>query len=440
MRFLGQARKFLSNLGTEPARKVQYYSVACAQGHRLRGERTLGYQALRCPACGEGVFVLPLSPLPEPAAPPRSPAHRSAPRAMMDPDPVALTDPISVEIDLADARIDPSEAEIIWEDEVAAEPAAAEVEPAPPRPRGAPDAGSPPAARTAKPKPRKPAAAPGEPETEVRQRRGARATPTPAVRTIEIDPRILEARDRGRKLKLVLASVVVLVVATAAWRYRRQMHEQYPLIAERGKLEGIPALDEGHFDRANQILSAAKAAVDALGGAVDDAETIRNAADEASIFVDLAAHSLEEILTEAGRASPEEWPTRFKNLYRGSSIIIDTRISATPGDGGPNYEIEYLVLPAGEAAGFREAASGRPERIGRIDLAGFQLFELARPKAGDHVTFGARLADFRYDPAQDAWIISFEPKSGVFILRTKALEALDWPRSGAFEPTKDPKP
>ena len=80
LKFLGRAKKFLRDLGTEPLAKVQYFNVACSSGHRVRGERTEGYQALRCPACGEGVFVLPRSPLPEPAAPARSAGSRAAAR------------------------------------------------------------------------------------------------------------------------------------------------------------------------------------------------------------------------------------------------------------------------------------------------------------------------------------------------------------------------
>ncbi len=430
MKFLGQARKFLSALGTEAPGKVQYYSVTCASGHRMRGERTLGYQALRCPACGEGVFVLPVSPLPEPAAPPRVAANRSRVTERIDLDPVALSDPTSVALDLADDRSHVSQGEIIWEDETPAphETPGAQPAPAPARPPG--DEPPDPAVRREPTRPRKPSsrptADPAEPVPRERRPRPKPVVSAPA-RTIEIDPRTLEARRRARTLKVVLASVVLIVIATAGWRYRQQLREEYPLIAERGKLEGIPALDEGNFDRANQILSAAKAAVDALGGAVDDADTIRNAALEAAIFVDLASHSLEEILVEAGRASPDQWATQFKNLYRGRSIIIDSRIMAVPGEGSPSYQIDYLVLPTGEAGSLREAASARPERIGRVDLAGFQLFELARPKTGDRVTFGARLADFRYDDDQDAWIITLEPKSGVYILRTKALESLGWP-------------
>ena len=80
--------------------------------------------------------------------------------------------------------------------------------------------------------------------------------------------------------------------------------QEYPLIAERGRNEGIPALDQGDFDTAYQLLSAAKTAVDSLGGAVEKAEEIRTAAAEAAIFNDRSPLLLEEMLEEAGRTDP----------------------------------------------------------------------------------------------------------------------------------------
>ncbi|HEU5115773.1 MAG TPA: hypothetical protein VFT74_03780, partial [Isosphaeraceae bacterium] len=83
MDLLGRARKMLKGIGPGDSARPQYYSVTCPQGHSLRGLRTEGYQALRCPTCGEGIFVLPRSPLPEPAAPPARtrPVHASVARA-----------------------------------------------------------------------------------------------------------------------------------------------------------------------------------------------------------------------------------------------------------------------------------------------------------------------------------------------------------------------
>jgi hypothetical protein len=198
-------------------------------------------------------------------------------------------------------------------------------------------------------------------------------------------------------------------------------------VAELGKTEGIPALEQGKFDKAYQLLSAAKEAVDSLGGAVEDADNIRHAADEASIFVDLVPDTLESLLDEAARTTPQAWADRFDNLYKGRAVIIDARIIATPESAGSNrYEMDYLVFAPGEGSNFRDPAGGRP-RYARIDLTGLEAITLAQPQVGHHVVFGARLASFRYDSDAEEWVIGVEPRSGISIKYTKALETLGWP-------------
>ena len=120
---LGRARSLFKGRGTTSVAKVQYYSVVCPLGHRLRGQRTGGYQALRCPSCGEGIFVLPASPLPEPVPPERSARVRTAIVARPDVDegPIELKDPAQVTLDIGERDDVALEAEIIWDDDLAGE-------------------------------------------------------------------------------------------------------------------------------------------------------------------------------------------------------------------------------------------------------------------------------------------------------------------------------
>jgi len=348
LKFLGRAKKFLQDLASEPPAKVQSFSVTCASGHRVRGERTEGYQALRCPACGEGVFVLPRSPLPEPVAPARAAEPRAAAAVFGE--------------------------AIVEEGPVGARPTG---------PRRDPD------------------------------------TTAPAVLETRYQPR------KRHRLRLIALLVPLLVVATVGWRYWNSRRQEFPLIAERGRTEGIPALDEGNFDRAYQILSAAKAAVEALGGDVADAEAIRHAAAEAAIFVDRSPRLLEDLLDEAGRTDPETWASRFDLLYKGRSILIDSWIMGAPeGGGSAGHTLAYRVFAPGEASDFLNPAAPR-ERYADIDLAGFELLE--QTSVGDHVTFGARLAGLRYESESDKWVVRLDPKSGVFIVHTGALQAIGWP-------------
>jgi hypothetical protein len=242
---------------------------------------------------------------------------------------------------------------------------------------------------------------------------------------------VLEAKPRRGKRRIhlwLLVVVPLLVILTIAWRYHRNRMQEYPLIAKRGFDEGIPALDEGNFDKAYQLLSAARAAVNALGGAVENAAEIRIAADEAAIFIDLLSQTPEDLLAEAGRTDPLTWATKFATLYKGRTIFVDTWITAEPEPNGSGaYALLYRILPPGEASNFRAPEGARPDRVGVIDLTGFQLFEPGKHHSGDRVIFGAHLAAFEYDGNQGTWVIRLEPKSGVFITHAKALEAIGYP-------------
>jgi hypothetical protein len=462
LKFLGRARRFFQDLASEPDTKVQYFNVTCAGGHRVRGERTLGYQALRCPACGEGVFVLPRSPLPEPIAPARPAAvpGGGTGQRWVEEGPVELSEASRVSVELGADESSGGDAEIIWDDPPVETAARAGADESGPRARsGAGGTGAPPVSRT----PEEGATAANVPRTEGRRRRKAQRAGEPVVRPGDraregestpasrerqgrasqtavakardqdvLEPALAgaEAKPKARRRSLhiwLFVLVPLLVVATLGWRYRQQRLRESPLIAERGVSEGIPALEAGDFDKANQVLSRAKAAVNALGGAVECADEIRSAADEAQIFVDLIPETPEDLLAVAGRSDALAWETRFDTLYKGRSIFIDSWITFEPSQGSAEpYEILYRVLPPGEASNFRDGKNARPDRVCSIDLTGFQLFELARPSAGNRVIFGARLAAFKYDSAKDAWVIRLEPKSGVFITHTKALEAIGW--------------
>ena len=241
-----------------------------------------------------------------------------------------------------------------------------------------------------------------------------------AERVHEIKPVKPEAALLNRVL---IVLVPVLVLATVAWRYRQNVRQGLPLVAEKGRTEGIAALEAGEFDSANQLLSAAKSAVDDLGGAVQYADNIRQAADEAAIFVNLVSEDLGELLSELGPMRPSERESRFDTLYKGRAVVIDTIITAAPdGTASSKYELAFRILPPGQSSN-RE---GSPDRVGVFDLTGFQLLEQPRRKVGDQVIFGARLQSLEYDADLKLWLIRFMPKSGVYITHTKALESLHW--------------
>lgn len=464
MGFLGRAKKMLRDLGTESPGREQYFSVLCASGHRVRGERTEGYQALRCPACGEGVFVLPRSPLPEPAAPPGMTARRARsarPRGVEGP--VELSDAAEGTLELDEGAGGLADDQILWDDDPGAagngssaatgaprvapeDLAAAEIDAA--RRKQAAAArrpGSAPAGR-GRPVPgsgqgRGPEARPARPQPGTAGQPGAaRLRRAPAASTAPGPIQAAAPRRRtGPNVPLIFFLLGLLVVGAIGWRAWRHRREQLPRVVERGREEGIPALEEGDFDRAYQLLSAARDAVNSLGGAVNGADEIREAADEADLFVNLCPEKLEDLLARAGRSDRDAWNSEFATLYKGSSCLFDTTITSTPAEGG-GYEIAYIVFPPGEASRFADGGLALPDRYARVDLEGFELFEQANLALNAHVTFGAKIQSLDYDAAKKHWVIRLDPKSGRIIRHHKALEASGWPSPEAAQVPEEERP
>ncbi|MGO9600249.1 MAG: hypothetical protein ACLP7Q_19875 [Isosphaeraceae bacterium] len=463
MDLLGRARSFFKSVAAPSVASVQYFSVACPQGHRMRGQRTKSYQALRCPACGEGVFVLPASPLPEPVPPAKTAARPAAGgRKIVEEGPVELTDPTRVTVEVAGSPDRSDDVETQWED--GAEPELSQDaprrggretrEPRPARRGGEPvvPAGDRPARDRLATTPNAGEVATAGSEaarlSEAAETPSRSAYPRPRPRRVgELDSsgvavqsqpaddldsdsaRLLRPRRRPLWLVAGLILVVLAAVALRSWQHRRQ---DLPMVAATGWTEGITALEAGKFDHAHQLLSAAAEAVDALGGGVEHADEIRHAADEAALLVDLVSDTLESLLEEAARTSPQFWATRFDNIYKGRAVIIDASITATPENSRWNrFELDYLVLAAGESA------QGDP-RYARIDLSDFEAVTLARGKVGDRIVFGGRLDSFQYNTEAQEWLIRLSPQSGVLFTHQKALEALGWP-SGLRNLDKEPR-
>ena len=455
MKFLGLAKKFLRDLGTEPPAKVQYFNVACASGHRVRGERTEGYQALRCPACGEGVFVLPRSPLPEPAAPARASGARAAAmrpdHRLVEEGPVELTDPKYAGVELADRGAGRVEADIIWEDEPA-EPAKEQGTAAVVRRGDSPEAGGEPVARAAEPAtPRKSrpktgartaGSEPGRTATPATEPAGAGSSRRRSARVQEVSepktPALLEVRVEPRRRShhgLIFVLVPLLVIAAGSWRYWKQRRQEFPLIAERARDQGIPALDAGDFSKAHHLLAAGKQAVDALGGGVEGAEEIRHAADEAAIYVDLCDISLEDMLVEVRlRRSPRYLEIEIRPGLQGPGLCLRRdHHGRAPGREHRELRDRLPGLSARRDEPVRSGRPARPDTFAHIDLTGFELFKLTRPSPGDSVKFGAKLAGFQFDSDKNYWVVQLEPKSGVFLTHPRALEALGEPAADSID-------
>lgn len=466
------ARNFFRGFVPPVAAPPQRFSVACPDGHLVSGLRTEGYQALRCPTCGEGVFVLPRSPLPEPVvSSPRTKARSLPPP--VDEGPIGLSDPVGAaeaddeidvgdEIEWIDVEGSPTRAETTgpaagpvahrpWPDP--GELAAEEIESERRGSEAESASGSTPEARD-RGRSRRPRSGPDPADAGPRpvpsrsRSRPAQRPPRPVRQEVVDDPyhddAVAYAPEpegppraplsyrlgqwaRARRNTLIFAGVALVVLATVAYRVHRARVAGLPRVAERGWTEGLPALDAGNFDAARQLLSEARDAVDTLGDVSEHASDIRQGAAEIAILTQLCPDPLEDLLDQAARSDAKEWTRQFDRIYKGRSVIFDARVTSVRGGPGQGrYEIDYQVFRPGEGA--------RPASQARIDLKGLALVETLKPRIGDRLTFGARLASFTFDTDENGWRVGLVPDSGVTITHRKALEKIGWPAGDDLRP------
>ncbi len=418
MDLFGRAKQWVKGMAPADPPEVQTFRVSCPEGHVIRGRRLEGYQALRCPECGLGVFVLPSSPLPMPPTPATRVDPNQQAGAGFDEAPIPLSehvpDPLheASEIDWLEP-VDPA-GELLPGESSGFDPVEAAVSDLPSSEKRRPTPGR------ASPLADRPSGSTLRPSVRGQTKADERLRPVQpssyAGRQILVPTRSgLGARIRRNRPLLVALGVVMVLGGTVAWTMVQNQRRNAPILVEQGREEGIPALNQGDFDRAHRILSRAAEAVEALKGQIRGADEVRQAAREASIFVDLIPDRLEAILDQRARSSDEsEWQQLFDRSYKGRAILISAQVTATPADAAGRYELNYRILSEGPLA----------PREARIDFEGFRLFEVSEPQVGWQIQFGARLAAVESEP--NGWRFRLQPNSGVTITHQEAIQSLGW--------------
>ncbi len=460
MDLVGRAKSWI---GGSSARQTEVepepYRVQCPAGHVIRGHRLESYQAIRCPTCSAGVFILPNSPLPIPPSPPnvnRSTSKRSMPDATDD-RPIPLSD------HLEPAGLEEADGEIEWIDPIP-DDVAPGAEPVPSTPdvdpvevavaeaetnhkiEGKPGESP---STTSSPKPTGPDLEKRGTRTQPRRRPqedppGAQRSRTPKRRPLDpaseplptplsdddwensaeseeifdVERTTLVERLQRNGPTLVALTVLGFLVITVVWTIQRNIRRDDPALVNQGLSEGIEALDDGDFDRAHQLLGPAATAAERLGvSSISGGDRVTQAAREAAIYVDLIPEPLEEILESRASATDlEAWNREFERRYNGKAILIESRIAESVSPGDP-LELEYLIL----AEGVRR---DRPRR-GSLRFDQFELFRENRPEPGLTVVFGARLDRIELEQSGNFGFI-LEPESGVTMTSQGALRAIGW--------------
>ena len=205
----------------------------------------------------------------------------------------------------------------------------------------------------------------------------------------------------------VVGVVAVMAFATISYRSWRAQLQELPHEAELNAAEGKEALEAGRFDEAKIKLGRAAKAYKRLNATDETAVEALQLADEAEVLADLNRSELREIVEDIARMGDAEGQARFDALHKGRTVLISSEVESVSGD---RVELRYRILVGRGPV---------PSKIGRIDLAGFELVKEKGLKANEPVVFGAKLDAIRLDGGE--WRISLAPSSGVWMTNAKAL-------------------
>ena len=158
-------------------------------------------------------------------------------------------------------------------------------------------------------------------------------------------------------------------------------------------------LSMGNFRLAAQELSHRPAALETLNR--DDRRSWRNLFREASLLADLLAEPIEDIVRHAAGVSEAEWQADFPRRYEGKSLIFDVRVHQD------NGHVKAVYVPTGV-------------RPWRLELRDLDLFPKMNVDQSRRVIFGARLVKVALEPPGPAWVIRFQPGSGVLLTDARA--------------------
>jgi hypothetical protein len=171
---------------------------------------------------------------------------------------------------------------------------------------------------------------------------------------------------------------------------------------------GQRALADGDFRVALKALNAAIVERDRHPQALEPWEhrQLNQLQRQADLLARLSAHSLEEILWQATLVrNPEEWQARFED-YKGRTILFDDLVGVDL-NGRPALR-RYQVRINGEVA-----------RLALEEVTLFRDLPLEQPS---RLLFGARLAWCGRGEG-GAWVVKFEPDSGVLLTDLAAAQA-----------------
>jgi hypothetical protein len=182
-----------------------------------------------------------------------------------------------------------------------------------------------------------------------------------------------------------------------------------PPIRERFE-SGRQALAAGHFRRARHFFDEAQGMRQQApeGLTADEFRELPRLQRQAELLSALMALSLQEVLHQGRRVhDDQEWETLFAEQYRGRSVVFDDVVRRN-------------AAGWAELAVLRVLDDNEPARLALEDLTLWQRVPLDPPP---RLLFGARLSRMGREEG-GAWVVRFEPDSGVLLTDPGAAAAV----------------
>lgn len=129
---------------------------------------------------------------------------------------------------------------------------------------------------------------------------------------------------------------------------------------------------------------------------------------QAELMGDIATESIEEIIRHAGGVNEAEWLADFEQRYRGKAFVFEGDVRRNPAG---KWEIRIPI--------------GMPKA--RLVVDDVRMLQRVPGQGPERVLLGVRLASVRLEAPGPAWVVRFQPDSGVL------LTSPCWPYSSLLD-------
>jgi hypothetical protein len=224
--------------------------------------------------------------------------------------------------------------------------------------------------------------------------------------------RSLTVRDLLLPLGASALAVTVLALAYSQWVVplvfpKRVEPSQggdagVPTLKER-LARGHKLLTEGSFRLAMEEMNPAARPLDLspLDGA--ERRRWRQVQRQAALFADLLPEPLEDIIRHGAGVKEQEWQADFRHRFLGKALVLDAEFRKPPGG---TWEVLYPLFHGQDRA--------------RLIVADLKILESVPSAEPLRLVVGVRLASVRLENPGPAWVVRFEPDSGVFVTDSTA--------------------